>query len=197
MNPMNPESENLTIAQDAYAADGESNMTVATLRDALLADTTENGNGELVWDTSKGFVVFTDSNDTITKASEYKSDGPKEEVYLAQGQSVSFSLAKWDANTNHLYLGIKAPMGAGTVKLGDKSVAVNNTVDCYYDVANLVTISEKKDDEGNSHKVATLTITNPSDSIISLTNIKVTGTPDFVIIPEKNTNDVIPDSSEK
>lgn len=197
MNPMNPESENLTIAQDAYAADGESNMTVATLRDALLADTTENGNGELVWDTSKGFVVFTDSNDTITKASEYKSDGPKEEVYLAQGQSVSFSLAKWDANTNHLYLGIKAPMGAGTVKLGDKSVVVNNTVDCYYDVANLVTISEKKDDEGNSHKVATLTITNPSDSIISLTNIKVTGTPDFVIIPEKNTNDVIPDSSEK
>ena len=192
MNPMNPESKNLTIAQDAYAADGESNMTFATLRNALLADTTENQNGELVWDTSKGFVVFTDSNDTITSASEYKSDGPKEEVYLAQGQSVSFSLAKWDANTNHLYLGIKAPMGAGTVKLGDKSVAVNNTVDCYYDVAKFAKISEV-----NGVKVATLTITNPSDKIISLTNIKVTGTPDFVIIPVKDTNDVNPESSEK
>lgn len=191
MNPMNPESENLTIAQDAYAADGESNMTFATLRNALLADTTENENGELVWDTSKGFVVFTDSNDKITKASEYKSDGPKEEVYLAQGQSVSFSLAKWDANTNHLYLGIKAPMGAGTVKLGDKSVAVNNTVDCYYDVAKFAKISEV-----NGVKVATLTITNPSDKIISLTNIKVTGTPDFVIIPVKDTNDVNPESSD-
>lgn len=191
MNPMNPESKNLTIAQDAYAADGESNMTFATLRNALLADTTENQNGELVWDTSKGFVVFTDSNDTITSASEYKSDGPKEEVYLAQGQSVSFSLAKWDANTNHLYLGIKAPMGAETVKLGDKSVAVNNTVDCYYDVAKFAKISEV-----NGVKVATLTITNPSDKIISLTNIKVTGTPDFVIIPVKDTNDVNPESSD-
>lgn len=187
MNPMNPESENLTTAQDAYAADGESNMTFATLRNALLADTTETENGELVWDTSKGFVVFTDSNGKITKASEYKSDGPKEEVYLAQGQSVSFSLTDWNANENHLYLGIKAPMGAGTVQLGDDSVAVNNTVDCYYDVAKHAKISEV-----NGKKVATLTITNNSNSIISLTNIKVTGTPNFVIIPEKNTNEVIP-----
>lgn len=191
MNPMNPESKNLTIAQDAYAADGESNMTFATLRNVLLADTTETENGELVWDTSKGFVVFTDSNGKITKASEYKSDGPKEEVYLAQGQSVSFSLTDWNANENHLYLGIKAPMGAGTVQLGDDSVAVNNTVDCYYDVAKHAKISEV-----NGKKVATLTITNNSNSIISLTNIKVTGTPNFVIIPEKNTNEVIPDSLE-
>lgn len=196
MNPMNPESSNTIIAQNAYATDGESNMTVATLRNALLADTTENKNGELVWN-NKNFVVFTDSNGAITSASEYKSNGPKEEVYLAKDQSVSFSLADWDADTNHLYLGIKAPMGAGTVQLGSKSINVNNTVDCYYDAANLVTISEKKDDEGNSHKVATLTITNPSDSIISLTNIKVTGKSEFVIIPEKNTNGVNPDSSEE
>lgn len=196
MNPMNPESKNLTIAQDAYAADGESNMTVATLRNALLADTTETENGELVWDTSKGFVVFTDSNGAITKASEYKSDGPKEEVYLAKDQRVSFSLADWDADTNHLYLGIKAPMGAGTVQLGSKTINVNNTVDCYYDAAQLVTISQKKDTDGTIHKVATLTITNPSDSIISLTNIKVTGKSKFVIIPEKNTNGVTPDEEE-
>lgn len=191
MNPMKPESENLTTAQDAYAADGESNMTFATLRDALLADTTQNENEELVWDTSKGFVVFTDSNNAITSASEYKSDGPKEEVYLAKGQSVSFSLANWDADTNHLYLGIKAPMGAGTVQLGDKSVAVNNTVDCYYDVAKHAKISKV-----GSETVATLTITNPSDKIISLTNIKVTGTPNFVIIPEKNADNVNPDDVE-
>lgn len=196
MNPMNPNSDNLTIAQDAYAADGESNMTFATLRNALLADTTENEHGELVWDTSKGFVVFTDSNGEITKASEYQSNGPKEEVYLAQGQKVSFSLADWDADTNHLYLGIKAPMGAGTVQLGSKSINVNNTVDCYYDAAQLVTISQKKDTDGTIHKVATLTITNPSDSIISLTNIKVTGTPNFVIIPEKNADIVGPDGAE-
>lgn len=191
MNPMNPDSgNNLTIAQDAYATDGESNMTVATLRNALLADTTENKNGELVWN-NKNFVVFTDSNGKITSASEYKSNGPKEEVYLAKDQSVSFSLTGWNANENHLYLGIKAPMGAGTVKLGGKSVAVKNTVDCYYDVAKHATISEV-----NGVKVATLTITNPSDSIISLTNIKVTGKSKFVIIPVKDTNDVNPESSD-
>lgn len=189
MNPMNPESSNTTIAQDAYAADGESNMTVATLRNALLADTTQNEN-ELVWN-NKNFVVFTDTDEKVKDASTYQSNGPKEEVYLAKGQSVSFSLAKWDADTNHLYLGIKAPMGAGTVQLGNKSVAVNNTVDCYYDVAKHATISEV-----NGVKVATLTITNPSDKIISLTNIKVTGTPDFVIIPVKNADNVGKDEAE-
>lgn len=194
MNPMNPESENLTTAQDAYAADGESNMTFATLRDVLLNDTTyDSTNGELIWDTSKGFVVFTDSNGKITKASEYKSDGPKEEVYLAKGQSVSFSLTDWNANENHLYLGIKAPMEAGTVQFGDDdSVAVNNTVDCYYDVAKHATISEV-----DGKKVATLTITNNSNSIISLTNIKVTGTPNFVIIPKKNIDSVNPEGAEE
>lgn len=190
MNPMNPESSNLTIAQDAYAADGESNMTFATLRNALLADATQNENEELVWE-NKNFVVFTDTDGKVKDASTYQSNGPKEEVYLAQGQSVSFSLTKWNANENHLYLGIKAPRGEGTVKLGGESVAVNNTVDCYYDVAKHAKISEV-----DGVKVATLTITNPSDSIISLTNIKVTGTPDFVIIPGKNTNDVNPGGSE-
>ena len=191
MNPMNPDSgSNLTIAQDAYAADGESNMTFATLRNALLADTTETKNGELVWN-NKNFVVFTDSNGKITKASEYKSNGPKEEVYLAKDQSVSFSLTDWNANENHLYLGIKAPMRAGTVQFGGESVAVNNTVDCYYDVAKHANISEV-----NGKKVATLTITNNSNSIISLTNIKVTGTPNFVIIPEKNADNVVPDEAE-
>lgn len=190
MNPMNPDSSNLTIAQDAYAEDGESNMTFATLRDALLADTTQNGTGELVWD-NKNFVVFTDTNENVKDASTYQSNGPKEEVYLARGQSVSFSLANWDANVNHLYLGIKAPMGKGTVQFGNESVAVNNTVDCYYDVAKHATVSEV-----NGVKVATLTITNPSDKIISLTNIKVTGTPDFVIIPEKNADNVGKDEAE-
>ena len=191
MNPMHPDSDNFTIAQDAYAADGESNMTFATLRNALLADTRESESGELVWN-NKNFVVFTDSNGAITSASEYKSNGPKEEVYLAQGQSVSFSLTDWNANENHLYLGIKAPMEAGTVQFGDgDSVAVNNTVDCYYDVAKHATISEV-----DSKKVATLTITNNSNSIISLTNIKVTGTPNFVIIPKKNIDNVVPDEAE-
>lgn len=190
MNPMYPDSDNFTIAQDAYAADGESNMKFATLRNALLADATQNENEELVWE-NKNFVVFTDTDGKVKDASTYQSNGPKEEVYLAQGQSVSFSLTNWNANENHLYLGIKAPMGAGKVQLGDESVAVNNTVDCYYDVAKHAKISEV-----DGVKVATLTITNPSDSIISLTNIKVTGTPDFVIIPGKNTNDVNPDSSE-
>ena len=192
MNPMNPDSDNITIAQNAYAADVESNMTFATLRNALLADTTQNKSGELVWD-NKNFVVFTDTNGDVKDASTYQSNGPKEEVYLAKDQSVSFSLANWDANTNHLYLGIKAPMEAGTVQFGDgDSVAVNNTVDCYYDVAKHATISEV-----DSKKVATLTITNNSNSIISLTNIKVTGTPNFVIIPKKNIDSVNPEGAEE
>lgn len=184
MNPLDSDSGSSDIAQSAYATDGESNMTFATLREKLLDDTEYDENGELVWNTSKGFVVFTDSNGTITKASEYESNGPKEEVYLAKEQKVSFSLTNWDPDTNHLYLGIKAPMGSGTVRFGNgDSIEVKNTVDCYYDVAKFATITEV-----DGKKVATLTITNPGDAIISLTNIKVTGDPYFVIIPPDDKN---------
>ncbi len=183
-NPLNEDDTYASTANSAYATDGESGMTYVTLRNKLLTestylDYTDNEEGVLTWSDS-GFVVFTDTDGTVDTATTYQSDGPKEEVYLAKGQSVTFSLANWDADAYDLYLGMKAPTGSGTVTIGSTSVSVNNATDCYYEISDYGTISTAED----GTKVVTFTITATSDAIISLTNIKVTGNADFVIVAQ-------------
>lgn len=195
--PLNSSDENVEVANAAYATDGEANMTVATLREKLLCDAAieenvpvidENGNPvldadgnpvyktELKWD-RKNFVVFTDSNGEIQSAEEYKSNGPKEEVYLNEGQSVSFSLYNWDANSNKIYLGIKAPTGSGAVFINGNTLNITNAADCYYDISSYAEISTDED----GVNTATFTITATSN-LISVTNIKVTGNAEFTIV---------------
>ena len=173
-NPMNMRSDLANIATNAYAADGEANMTNVTLREKLLKDATKDDvTGSLVWD-DEHFVIFTDTNGEIKTASEYQSKGPKEEVYLNDGQSVTFSLTNWDRNSNKIYLGIKAPMGAGAVSINGHAVTIGNTCDCYYDISGYVRLSE-----GNG----TFEIT-ASGAVISVTNIKVTGDAKFTIVDQ-------------
>lgn len=170
------------MAAAAYALDGEAHCTVATLRDKLISDDmVDKGNG-LVWADEKGFVIFTDTNDEIKNASEYVSNGPKEEVYLNNGQSVTFSLAGWDANTNKLYLGMKAPTGSATVSINDHPVTLSNATDCYYDISSYATITEV-----DGKKIATFTVKATSE-LVSVTNIKVTGISEFAICKPKNEN---------
>lgn len=173
-NPINEESEYYGRATDAYGTDGEADMVNVTLREKLLADYTVDEDGSIVWDEGKGFILFTDSNGEVIKASEYQSNGPKEEVYLADGQSVTFSLADWDTKVHKIYLGIKAPKGEGTVTIGSQTIAINNTCDCYYD------ISDPKYAQ-IENGVATFKIT-AHNAVISVTNIKVTGDADFTIV---------------
>ena len=176
-NPMNMSSDHAGIATDAYAADGEANMTNVTLREKLLADATrEDPDGSLVWD-GEHFVIFTDTNGEIKTASEYQSKGPKEEVYLADGQSVTFSLKNWDRNSNKIYLGIKAPMGVGSVSINENQVEISNTCDCYYDISDYLRLS--------SETTATFEI-EASEAVISVTNIKVTGDAKFTIVGGDN-----------
>lgn len=171
-NPMDLTSGLADTATDAYATDGEAYMTNVTLREKLLADaTTEGPDGSLVWD-GENFVIFTDTNGEIRTASEYQSNGPKEEVYLADGQSVTFSLTNWDRNSNKIYLGIKAPMGAGSVSINGHAVEISNTCDCYYDISDYVSLSGT---------TATFKI-EASNAVISVTNIKVTGDAEFTIV---------------
>ena len=176
VSPLNPEDENVGVAEAAYAQDGEAGMTMATLRQKLLANATEEGEDGLVW-TDDSFVVFTDTNGKVETASEYQSNGPKEEVYLHDGQSVTFSLANWNPDDNKIYLGIKAPVGSGTVEINGRSLNIQNSTDCYYDISDYRDITEV-----NGMFVVTYKITAGNNSLISVTNIKVTGDPDFVIV---------------
>ena len=182
IQPLDAADANAGIAQAAYATDGEANMTVATLREKLLGEAGINADGTLSWD-GKNFVVFTDSNGAITAAEEYRSNGPKEEVYLNNGQSVTFSLTNWDANTNKIYLGIKAPVGSGAVSINGNTLNINNAADCYYDISSYASITTAEDDV----KTATFEV-KATRSLISVTNIKVTGNAKFTIVNGEDIN---------
>lgn len=191
MSPLDESDTYTSVARAAYATDGEANMTVATLRQKLLGDSAieeevpdEDGNTttQLKWD-GENFVVFTDSNGQIKSAEEYKSNGPKEEVYLNNGQSVTFSLTDWDANSNKIYLGIKAPVGSGSVSINGHTLNINNATDCYYDVTNYANITTAE--EGT--KTATFKV-EATSSLISVTNIKVTGNTEFTIVQPEDIN---------
>lgn len=198
LSPLNKSEEaaadNIKIALDAYVADQEENMVVETLRYKLLTDVTVGEDDSLAWsveDQENGnFVLFTDIDGEMTSAYDYQSFGPKEEVYLNHGQKVSFSLNDWDANSNKIYLGMKAPTGSGTVIINGTQIVLSNAADCYYDITNFVRITD-----GNR---VTLEIQADEDSLISITNIKVTGNVEFGIIGgnEDFNGDINPDGDE-
>ena len=174
-NPLNPD-DLPAEAESAYIYDGEANMTVATLREKIISDTETDEDGN--WVVTDGtFVVFTDSNGAIVSASEYQSNGPKQEVYLNTDQSVTFSLQNFDPNEITVWLGMKAPMGTGSVTVNGNSIAVNNSTDCFYDISNYV---------NTVNDVGTFTITCTGDTVISLTDIKVAGDAEFTIINQSD-----------
>lgn len=181
MQPLNENSVRSDLvlkAQDAYSADGESNLDTVTLREKLIKDA-KNG---VEWD-GENFVVMTDYVGNIITAADYISIGPKEEVYLAPGQKITFSLKNWETDGLKLYLGMKAPFGTGTVNVGNTAVNLENAPDCYYDITNYgstVPVTEN----GVTYNLITYSIEVPSDAncIVSLTNLKVVGNYEFTIV---------------
>ena len=149
----------------------------------MLNDTTSfDEDQNLIWN-GTDFVLFTDTNGTIQSASEYESNGPKEEVYLNQRQTVSFALTKWNTNENTVYLGIIAPFGTGSVTINGNTLSINNAADCYYDITNYASVTTGSD----GVMTASFNVTAAS-SLISVTNIKVSGDAKFTIIQGKNIN---------
>ncbi|MDO4312477.1 MAG: fibro-slime domain-containing protein [Eubacteriales bacterium] len=181
INPLDSSDANASIANAAYATDGEANMTVATLREKLIGEAQLNEDNTISWNEGDNFVLFTDSNGAITAAEEYRSNGPKEEVYLNNGQSVTFSLKDWDANTNKIYLGIKAPLGSGSVSINGNTLNLSNAADCYYEISNYANITTGEE----GVKIATFEI-KATSSLVSVTNIKVTGNAEFVIVNQED-----------
>ena len=186
-----------TKALGAYADDGETNLDVVTLRQKLITDydyllPEEDENGEVVGEKEKNwpFAVLTDIEGKIVLASDYISIGPKNEVYLSEetsatnGQSVTFSLKYWQPEGLKLYMGMKAPFGHASVNVGHENIELNNAPDCYYDVTkNYASLEEKTDADGNTYYVVTYTF-EAAESIVSLTNIKVVGNYEFLILEQ-------------
>ena len=162
--------------KNAYAADGEANMQTAEIRNMVLAKAdvpalADNwyvvGNKviDAVFDESDtitGAMILSNDGsgtDTVTVDKELVNIGPKNEIYLKNGQAVVMQIP---TTYTTVQVGMRSLTG-DTVKYqinSEPTKEMNSTVDMYYKV-NLV--------EGK------LVIRNVSGGILALTKLKVTG----------------------
>lgn len=125
------------LVQDAYGADHELNAVFQEVRDILVTQANLPEGDEL----PNNSVVFIDQVDGQTGVATsvvgtYVEYGPKNEVYLAPGQSIAFQVAT--GSNSHYYLGLKGPAGAtqaeATNGTGKMQIEICGSCDMYYEV---------------------------------------------------------------
>lgn len=165
---------------NAYAADGEANMQTAEIRNMVLAQANVNnaifgmsapmyqvGVNEVLdavfddTDVISGATII-DSNGTVntnvTVDENLVNIGPKNEIYLKNGQAVVMQFTKTYASVQ---VGMRSLTGdAVTYKINTEEKTMNSTVDMYYKV---------------TPAAGKLVIQNVSGGILALTKLKVTG----------------------
>ena len=148
---------------NTYGQDGEAYPQYIKLRSELK----ELNKGE----TASSGALFIDGKGNAN-ISEYSNYGPNNEVYLANGQAITFMLTGNDlSKIATVQIGAKSPNSNGTKKanmvIGNITQNLNTATEMYYDIT---TAAVKN---GNAELV---TITNTGEAILSLTNLKITYT---------------------
>lgn len=182
--------------ESSYAQDNEAQMDTAEIRNMVIAnaqiylsfDAYSNANEmyrvatnkvlDAVFnetDTITGAVILTDDSngtDTVTVDKELLNIGPKNEIYLKNGQAVVMQIP---TTYTTVQVGMRSLTGdTVTYKINGTSATMNSTVDMYYKVVPV---------EGK------LVIQNVSGGILALTRLKVTSATaatgnDSGVIPE-------------
>lgn len=111
--------------------------------------------------------VFIDGAEEAT-IGQYANYGPNNEVYLAQGQAISFKVPENDKIAS-IQIGAKTPNGAATMVVEGKvstttrlEQQLNTATEMYYNIT-----EQAKDGQ-------LVTISNTGNGILSLTNLKIT-----------------------
>ena len=145
---------------ETYKPDGEAYPQYIKLRDELANNGTVDVNDKLLF-------IDGAANAAIE---QYKNLGPNNEVYLANGQAITFKLAGNDlSKIATVQIGAKSPDSNDAknanmvIRSATTGTEIKTATEMYYD------ISAAKD--GNI-----VTITNTGEAILSLTNLKITYT---------------------
>lgn len=146
-NPMGTGSD----ANANYVKDNEGYPQYIKLHDSLVGETA----------TAKDGSVFIDGADKAT-IDQYKNYGPNNEVYLAKGQAISFTVAE-NNDIATIQIGAKAPNGTA-------NMTVNNTEAVNGGISTATEMYYKLDVQPGQQ----VTISNTGDGILSLTNLKIT-----------------------
>lgn len=136
-----------------YAQDGEGYPQYIKLRDQLAKE-----NGSVTTNTN---LLFIDGAENAAIAT-YANHGPNNEVYLANGQAITFTIPE-NANIASIQIGAKAPNGSAAKMVVNNGEAkeIQSATEMYYEISKA----------GDS-----FTITNTGTGILSLTNLKITFT---------------------
>ena len=130
---------------DTYKQDNEGYPQYIKLRDALV---TENVKTTLFIDGAA------EANITA-----YKNYGPNNEVYLSNGQAITFTVPK-NAKIASIQIGAKAPDGsAAKMNVNGTETNISSATEMYYEIGT----------EGQN-----FTIANKGNGILSLTDLKIT-----------------------
>lgn len=130
-----------------YKKDGEGYPQYIKLHDALVAENVET-------------ALFIDGA-AEADITAYKNYGPNNEVYLANGQAITFTVPS-NTNIASIQIGAKAPDGrAATMVVNGEAEEIQSATEMYYKIGS----------EGKN-----FTIANKGDGILSLTNLKITFT---------------------
>ena len=135
---------------DSYKGDGEGYPQYINLRDQIAASGSNVGIKN---------TLFIDGN-AKAEVADYINLGPNNEVYLANGQAISFKLPG-DVNFAEVQIGAKAPAGESGMTVNNATTGIASATEMYYDIT-----SQAKNGQ--------VTITNTTGNILSLTNIKIT-----------------------
>lgn len=130
---------------DTYKQDNEGYPQYIKLHDALVAENVEN-------------ALFIDGA-AAANITDYKNYGPNNEVYLANGQAITFTVPKNDKIAS-IQIGAKAPSGsAAQMVVNGEAKDIQSATEMYYEI---------------SKAGGSFTITNTGTGILSLTNLKIT-----------------------
>lgn len=107
-DPAKPDGEHYKEIEEVYEKDGENRPEFKEIRDILLNAKNTSAVTEIG-------AVFVDGNGALTDIEDYEAYGPKNEVYLAPGQAISFNLETTSKDLpDKLQLSAKLESGSST-----------------------------------------------------------------------------------
>ena len=178
-----PMGSDNAVANDAYKADGEYAPQYLEIRDTLVtSQKDENGYFTGSYDVSelgKDKSVFLDGGKT--SMDDFANLGPKNEVYLQNGNSIAFDIVTDRPGLPAtIQLGMKLTGKGGSVATvslmnasyngWSKTYTLNSTEERYYNIEAVVDWVEQED--GTYKTASPIIVTNTSGAIISLTSLK-------------------------
>lgn len=169
-NPLGKVNDLNTTEGKAYDQAGELNAKYIKVRDILIDAKTLEGKDtfDAIENDVSGTVfidrIEKDNGTTTDKIGTFKDLGPKNEVYLKNGQGIVFNVKDYDSNAN-LFIGLKAMSGtATTVQVtngtGRTTKNINSANDLYYSIT--------PDEHGN------VVIKNTGAGLLSITKVRIT-----------------------